>query len=425
MATHVIDTTPQSNSSSATTQTVTAIPTTTSNDITISTNNIYFGSQFNTNQPATIQPILSKVNQEPINLGVTKNDGKGDSFRVAFEKINNNFSTLFKINNQTNSSLAKPDLITINNNPKNKGDSLRIVFQKINKNFTTLFSEGTTNTKLLDTFNTVILGDLQEIINLGKIANDGLGDPVMTAFQKTNNNFSTLFAFAPTANNELQSLNSSARTEPNVSGNITINATNLYLNNLSQVPTTAIEYSVTAGPYGAQEYINIGAVPNDGEGDPLRVAFGKINNNFSNLFYTTTNTYTVYSVGLEPDQVILSLPTDTFTQGNFQIRSSIDNTGDSQDIIISAQITNNKLGVKYTGYGTTFSGTPVTRYSMDVADGNVIIFVQPLQDEVILHFIAAQTTYIGSSITGLNIGLNDYVDSIMSTENGMDLITEN
>jgi hypothetical protein len=34
-----------------------------------------------------------------------------------------------------------------------------------------------------------------------------------------------------------------------------------------------------------QEFINIGATPNDGNGDPLRVAFGKINNNFSNLSF--------------------------------------------------------------------------------------------------------------------------------------------
>ena len=30
----------------------------------------------------------------------------------------------------------------------------------------------------------------------------------------------------------------------------------------------------------AIELVNIGANPNDGEGDPLRTAFSKINNNF-------------------------------------------------------------------------------------------------------------------------------------------------
>ena len=43
------------------------------------------------------------------------------------------------------------------------------------------------------------------------------------------------------------------------------------------------------------EIINIGASPNDGSGDPLRVAFDKINNNFANLSSTaviSSNTYT-------------------------------------------------------------------------------------------------------------------------------------
>lgn len=34
----------------------------------------------------------------------------------------------------------------------------------------------------------------------------------------------------------------------------------------------------------AQEIINVGALPNDGTGDPLRVAYQKINENFDQLF---------------------------------------------------------------------------------------------------------------------------------------------
>lgn len=34
----------------------------------------------------------------------------------------------------------------------------------------------------------------------------------------------------------------------------------------------------------AQEIINVGALPNDGSGDPLRVAYQKINVNFDQLF---------------------------------------------------------------------------------------------------------------------------------------------
>jgi hypothetical protein len=36
----------------------------------------------------------------------------------------------------------------------------------------------------------------QQFINIGATPNDGLGDPIRTAFQKTNNNFSQLFPIA-------------------------------------------------------------------------------------------------------------------------------------------------------------------------------------------------------------------------------------
>ena len=36
----------------------------------------------------------------------------------------------------------------------------------------------------------------------------------------------------------------------------------------------------------SQEIINIGAAANDGTGDPLRTAFDKVNNNFTQLYTT-------------------------------------------------------------------------------------------------------------------------------------------
>ncbi len=41
-----------------------------------------------------------------------------------------------------------------------------------------------------------------------------------------------------------------------------------------------------------------------GEGDPLRVAFGKINNNFTSLFSTATVTNESNTIGTTPDQII-------------------------------------------------------------------------------------------------------------------------
>lgn len=147
-----------------------------------------------------------------------------------------------------------------------------------------------------------------------------------------------------------------------------------------------------------QEIVNTGTLPNDGEGDPLRVAFQKINNNFSNLFSTAFSTSTALTVGNTAGQVIFETPIVGFTQGMFQIRSSNPDTTDSQTVVISAQITNDLAGVKFTGYGTTFNGTPVTRYDMDVLAANVRILSNPLTAEQLTHFVSSQTTYLDASI---------------------------
>jgi hypothetical protein len=194
---------------------------------------------------------------------------------------------------------------------------------------------------------------------------------------------------------------------------------------LEVVEPQLFTFSTTDGPYGSQEYINIGATPNDGLGDPLRVAFGKINNNFSNLFFTTVNTSNTYTSGVTQGQVIYEYPANRFTQGMFQIRSSDPGTPDSQDITISAQLTNNNDAVKFTGYAMTFAGNALTRYDMDVSSGNVRILANPIANTYILHFIASQVTFLGDPIPGVDIALNGYANSVMGTENNDIITTEN
>ena len=184
-------------------------------------------------------------------------------------------------------------------------------------------------------------------------------------------------------------------------------------------------FTSSDGPYGSQEYINIGATPNDGLGDPLRVAFGKINNNFSNLFFTTVNTSNVYTSGLTQGQVIYEYPANRFTQGMFQIRSSDPGTPNSQDFTLSAQLTNNNEAVKFTGYAMTFAGTALTKYDMDVNNGNVRILANPIANTYILHFIASQVTFLGDPIPGVDIALNGYTSSVMGTEDNDIVTTEN
>lgn len=165
----------------------------------------------------------------------------------------------------------------------------------------------------------------------------------------------------------------------------------------------------------SQEIINIGALPNDGEGDPLRTAFAKINNNFTQVFqagYFTTEGYTFDDTA---DQVIFETPTGLFTQASFQINSSNPDTQDSQNITINAAISNDGSDVKFTAFATLFNNDYVVgNYNMDVFEGNVRLMVSPSVDTPINHFISARVNFA-----------DVVLGSPMSTEGGNILITEN
>lgn len=164
----------------------------------------------------------------------------------------------------------------------------------------------------------------------------------------------------------------------------------------------------------AIELVNIGANPNDGEGDPLRTAFSKINNNFVWMQQTATQISSSVTLDDTANQVIWEYPADEFTQAIIQIQSFREGSNDSQNALIGASIYNDGSDVKYTIYGITSIGNWLTQYDLDVASGNVRLLVSPLQNEVITHFLAYQVTWIGD----LGIG------SPMVAEGGAGLVTE-
>jgi hypothetical protein len=144
-----------------------------------------------------------------------------------------------------------------------------------------------------------------------------------------------------------------------------------------------------------QEIINIGTLPNDGEGDPLRVAFGKINNNFSELFSTATSIQNSQTIGNVANQVIFQAPASVFSQAQFYIRTSEVGGSSSQTIQLYAHTNNDNSSVKFTGYGSTFFGTYLSSFDMDVIDGNVRVLANPLVSSELLHSVAAKIMYQG------------------------------
>ena len=174
-----------------------------------------------------------------------------------------------------------------------------------------------------------------------------------------------------------------------------------------------------------QEVINIGAQPNDGEGDPLRTAFAKVNNNFSQLYSTGFFTSNAYSAGTTAEQVIFEAPADSFTQGVFQINSNDLASNDSENITLTATVLTDLSDVKWNGHSTIFNGNVLTDYSMDIFDSNVRILVNPLIDTDIFHFISAQITWVGASTLGLNLQVDGSNDENIDTENSFNIETEN
>lgn len=180
-------------------------------------------------------------------------------------------------------------------------------------------------------------------------------------------------------------------------------------------------------PLYSQEVINIGANPNDGEGDPLRVAFSKVNNNFSNLFQTFLNSTVSYSFGNTAGQVIFETPANTFTQGQFYIKSTNGGTLVSQSIQLFAQINNDLTDVKFTGYGSTFFGNAISRYDMSVNNitGNVEILVNPLTSADLTHYVASQIMWEGPTVVGMYMSPDGYSgNSSISTETSVPITTE-
>lgn len=173
-----------------------------------------------------------------------------------------------------------------------------------------------------------------------------------------------------------------------------------------------------------QEIINIGTLPNDGEGDPLRVAFAKINNNFSNLFPTAINTSSSYTTGDTAGQLIFETDANTFTIAQLYVYAADPTGNSSQSLQLNAQINQDLDDAKFSAVGLSVFGNALSTYSMQVADGNVQLLANPLQDTTIFHFIGSSVIWTGANVAGLLMGIDGYVDSVLSTENTLDIETE-
>jgi hypothetical protein len=311
------------------------------------------------------------ISQDIIVVGNLPNLGDGDSLLIAFTKVNNNFSTIFDLLNTYGNlpSVLNGQYVSTGTLPNDgTGDTLSVAFNKINTNFANLFS----------TINSYAISPISiQFVDMGDGLNSGSGDTLSTAFTKVNNNFTKFFEIL------IQQFESFITIE------LVEEPTSLSVEPMSfSVPTLMSVTSFTSA-VDSQEIINIGALPNDGTGDPLRTALAKINNNFTTLFSTTTGNGTATTTGSGAGQIIFDTEIANFSSATFTIKSK-DAFANSQNITLSAQISNDNSNVSFSAYGTTFIGTPICRFDMDVDGSNLRILCDPLTSSNLTHTIYSQ-----------------------------------
>jgi hypothetical protein len=87
----------------------------------------------------------------------------------------------------------------------------------------------------------------QQVINIGTAANDGSGDPLRSAFDKINDNFSELYAKGPAganfdlSNNDIEATNSNGGINliPNGTGKVVVEDDSLTIQ-ISKTPASAV-----------------------------------------------------------------------------------------------------------------------------------------------------------------------------------------
>jgi hypothetical protein len=266
---------------------------------------------------------------EFIEIGALPNDGTGDPLRVAFEKINNNFSTipLIAINGPVDAIIYKTG------EGSSEGDA-NLKYDKANANVL-MQSNIIPQT---DNFVSIGAPDLT-IANIWLNKHDSFHLGNVSISESANN----VLNFYPTANNLLQA--------------------DLQVGNI----------------YSTGDIIAIGNVTSTGS---ISIVGGL---NLGNILINSANVMTSNN---DANQIVYSHVKEEITTMRIQITSVSTGTNDSQTALMTLNKRNDGLAVKYNVSGTIFNGTPLTRYNADVAFGNVRIMVSPIPNIEMYHIVS-------------------------------------
>ena len=135
-----------------------------------------------------------------------------------------------------------------------------------------------------------------------------------------------------------------------------------------------------------QQIINVGAAPNDGQGDPIRTAFTKCNNNFDELYARSQSSPPPTLVGSVGDVEGMTAYDENFYyycfqnfDGSSQIWNKVPQTGNAQVTILTA--TGNVTGNYFIGNGRALTGV-IASASNTIVSGNSSVFISSVTGNI-------------------------------------------
>ena len=262
-----------------------------------------------------------------------------------------------------------------------------------------------------------------ELIDIGALANDGTGDPLRVAFDKINNNFSTLSAlsfpnpglpagsfqytdginFLGAANLKFDNANNKIKLGSNIAINnganvsigslsspvhqIFLSNSGLTMGNVSMSESSnTISFSIVGQPgtkislAGLNDIQVSGNIITSGN-----VALG------NSLAYgnTLVGSFTTVTPDNAINQVIYEAPYGNITSGSFKITSTKPTpTRYAQSATIDFTRPIDAASIGYVVHSTIFIGTAVTKYNVDISFGNIRVMVSPLFNTAITHLVS-------------------------------------
>jgi len=243
-------------------------------------------------------------------------------------------------------------------------------------------------------------------IDIGFLPNDGKGNPLRVAFDKINKNFANIVTATPVGPAgaiQFHDADTFAfKGDANLVYNVDTNALDIGIdiiplsNNTLSIGSSS---NVVGNLYLGSTALNIGNVAvtetdgtlifNTGPNN-ANIVVNSITATSINLGNTVSGSLSVTTTTDQPNQSVVRTDATNFVAGNFEITSIQTDTRTSQTVKLAITTTPDKTSANYTAYGTVFVGTPLTRYTVDVVSGNVVISVSPFLNQTILHKITYQ-----------------------------------